>query len=286
MTFGSFDRNGKMVHDWVRERMSTFLDGRLSGNEVAELKAHLGRCAACRGELRALRATRQILRAMPMARVPRAFTLEAAPSRAALPRSFFFLRTATAMAAAAFVALLAASTVLPVSSPIPASAPALLQSRQPAATAPVGTERSSEAPSAASQAAPAGAQSKSAPATGAASPAGPAQPPPTPGPSATGTASAPAVQQLAPSRSAPAAADSNAAPVKPVATTEPSPSQAMPGYTSATAPGVKPQQPSPGQPQGSLSYLLLPLQLAAGALTGVFALASGAVWWVHRRRRP
>jgi hypothetical protein len=142
MSFGFFRQNGETAHDWARERMSAFLDGRLPRTETSGLEAHLSSCAVCRDELQALRATRQLVRAMPMARLPRTFTLQAAPGRTVLPRSFFYLRTATAMAAASFVALLAASVLLPTVGPSSASAPAVQQAKQAPTAAPASSQPS------------------------------------------------------------------------------------------------------------------------------------------------
>src|SRR5512133_622005 len=106
MAFRFLRKKEESIHEWTRERMSAFIDGQLVPADVAELESHLRSCAECTDELRALTATRQLLRAMPMAHVPRSFTLVAAPRPAVLPRSFFWLRTATTLAAACFVMLL------------------------------------------------------------------------------------------------------------------------------------------------------------------------------------
>ncbi len=279
MTSGVFNTDGETAHDWARERMSPYMDGQLSPAEAAQLEAHIRNCVECANELLALRTTRQLLQAMPSVRLPRAFTLEAAPRRQVLPRAFFFLRTATAVTAAVFVALLAASLVLPFSGPAPASAPAVLQSRPPAAAAPAQAQHPTAASAAASQApqraAPAGAESKAAPAAGAAS-------------SSSSGVTPNKLQAPAPVPQAPAAApaDTASAPPKASPSAEPGPSSSAIGRSSTTTQAEKPAQTSAGPGQGPLSSLLLPFQLAAASLTVIFALASSTIWWIHRRRRP
>ena len=322
MNFGFSNRDGETVHDWVRERMSPFLDGQLSGEEAARFETHVRSCAECREEFEALRTTRQLLRTMPMARLPRAFTLEAVPKRVALPRAFFFLRAASGVAAAVFVALLAASAVLPVSGSAPAAAPAALRAAQPAATAPADGQHPAAA-AAASQApqreAPAAAESKAAPAGGAAAPALPgtvpaatpqgqltapqapaAAPPaaaapapalglaqavPTPRPSVPGQPSAPTVERPATSNTG-TAADTSRGSAEPSSTVQPGPTPFEPGSSSVTTQAETPAEASSPRDQGRLTHLLLPFQFATGALTLVLALASGAVWWAHRRTHP
>ncbi|MBX5455525.1 MAG: zf-HC2 domain-containing protein [Thermogemmatispora sp.] len=57
------------------EQLSAYLDGALSSEEEAFCAAHLPHCASCRSELASLRLTRDLLRALPRATPPRAFTL-------------------------------------------------------------------------------------------------------------------------------------------------------------------------------------------------------------------
>ncbi|RAQ97999.1 zf-HC2 domain-containing protein [Thermogemmatispora tikiterensis] len=57
------------------EQLSAYLDGALSAEEEAFCAAHLPHCASCRSELASLRLTRDLLRALPRATPPRAFTL-------------------------------------------------------------------------------------------------------------------------------------------------------------------------------------------------------------------
>lgn len=296
MSFGAFSKDGETVHDWARERMSPYMDGQLSPTEAAQLETHIESCAECADELRALRTTRQLLRTMPSVRLPRAFTLEAAPRRQALPRLFYFLRTATAVTAAVFVALLAASVVLPVSGWAPASAPAALRAAQPAVTAPAAAPAAgSQAPQ---RAAPAAAESKAAPAAQAPAPVpqapaaapapavGSAQAAPTPRPSVPGQASAPTAHATVPSAAGSTAADSSNALPKASSAAEPSPSTHEPARSSAAVQSEKLGQPPTGPDRGTLSHLLLPFQLAAAGLAVIFALASSTIWWIHRRRRP
>ncbi len=95
--------------------MSPYLDGRLPAAEAARLSEHLQTCPACSAELESVRATRQLLRGVPPARLPRSFVLATAPAPRRLPKGFIYLRGATGLAAAAFVAVLAARVLLPMS---------------------------------------------------------------------------------------------------------------------------------------------------------------------------
>ena len=276
MTSAMFTGNEKGAHDWAREKMSAFLDGQLAGSEVAEFEAHLTGCAPCRNEMQAIRTTRQLLRAMPMARLPRPFTLEAAPRRAVLPRVFFLLRGASAVAAAAFVALLAVSAILPTAGPVSTSAPAFQTGQRGAA--PVASQTSSEASSAASQGlpqrtAPAAAASKPAPQVGAAAPA------------VAGAAAVPNPKEPVSTQAAPAAV-----PAPALGSAQVPPANGEAGATAPQSAAPAPRAVTPEQaPSATVltppSRALLPLQFLAGALAVAFAIASGAVWWIHRRRQ-
>ncbi len=292
MWFDLFKRNsrdGESAHEWARARMSAFLDGQLQGEEGTLLETHLQGCGPCTEELRALRMTRQLLRAMPATPLPRAFTLQAAPSPSRLPRSFFFLRTATAMAATAFVALLAASAVLPGG--VPAAAPAPSQYGGAATAAPAGAKPPSiQAPAAQSApqraAAPAAASAPTAAAAAApvaprAAPAAPAAPAGQAAPSE-GAASAP--QPSAPTAQ-PAAGTGAAAAQDTAASGATGQAKSAPAPAPTPAPTVAPApEPLAASRSSGGGAPLLPFQLAAAALTTIFAVASGAIWWIARRR--
>ena len=69
-----------------RERLSAYLDGRLTSVERAELERHLAECARCTAELAELRQLVALLGAMPAPRLPRSFTLpEIMPHEASPP---------------------------------------------------------------------------------------------------------------------------------------------------------------------------------------------------------
>jgi hypothetical protein len=81
--------NDRHPADWERQReqLSAYLDGELEPDEHATLERHLTDCPACQEELRQLRATRALLRAMPVPALPRSFTLpEEGPVPVPLPR--------------------------------------------------------------------------------------------------------------------------------------------------------------------------------------------------------
>jgi hypothetical protein len=91
-------------HSRFRRDLSGYLDDMLSERARRRLEAHLDSCEACRQELAELRSTVEVLGSLPMAEVPRSFTLAAAPvaevrPRPAARRLEFGLRLATATAA-------------------------------------------------------------------------------------------------------------------------------------------------------------------------------------------
>jgi len=91
-------------HRRFRRDLSAYVDDMLSERACRRLEAHLDSCQACRQELAELRVTVEALGSVPMAEVPRSFTLAAAPvaevrPRPAARRLEFGLRLATATAA-------------------------------------------------------------------------------------------------------------------------------------------------------------------------------------------
>lgn len=91
-------------HRRFRRDLSAYMDDMLSERARRRLEAHLDSCQACRQELAELRVTVEALGSVPMAEVPRSFTLAAAPvaevrPRPAARRLEFGLRLATATAA-------------------------------------------------------------------------------------------------------------------------------------------------------------------------------------------
>ncbi|KPJ51572.1 MAG: hypothetical protein AMJ38_00060 [Dehalococcoidia bacterium DG_22] len=91
-------------HRRFRRDLSAYVDNMLSEQARRRLEAHLDSCQACRQELAELRSTVEALGSLPMAEVPRSFTLAAAPVAEVRPRPTarrleFGLRLATATAA-------------------------------------------------------------------------------------------------------------------------------------------------------------------------------------------
>ncbi|MCS6964108.1 anti-sigma factor [Thermoflexus sp.] len=120
-------------HQWVQDRLSLYLDGRLDPGERARVEAHLRDCATCARSWETLRWTVQALRALPPVRAPRSFALR--PEQVArVPQPVGWLRrTAWAMAAALILVLgLDFALSLGRIAPGPAMAPAVA----PAAPAP------------------------------------------------------------------------------------------------------------------------------------------------------
>ncbi len=91
-------------HRRFRRDLSVYVDDMLPERARRRLEAHLDSCQACRQELAELRSTVEALGSLPMAEVPRSFTLAAAPVAEVRPRPTarrleFGLRLATATAA-------------------------------------------------------------------------------------------------------------------------------------------------------------------------------------------
>jgi len=95
---------GRFRHRRFRRDLSAYVDDMLSERARRRLEAHLDSCQACRQELEELRSTVEALGSLPMAEVPRSFTLAAAPVAEVRPRPTarrleFGMRLATATAA-------------------------------------------------------------------------------------------------------------------------------------------------------------------------------------------
>lgn len=76
-------------HDWAAELLSALLDGELDETTAAAVTAHRQECAECSRDWAELRATKQLLAALPAARAPRSYAILAddlaAPGRAGPP---------------------------------------------------------------------------------------------------------------------------------------------------------------------------------------------------------
>ncbi len=73
-------------HDWAAELLSALLDGELDGTTAAAVTVHVQECAECSRDWDELRATKQLLAALPAAQAPRSYAILAddlgAPGRA------------------------------------------------------------------------------------------------------------------------------------------------------------------------------------------------------------
>ncbi len=105
-------------HEPDIEALSSRLDGRLDAGSAGVLDAHVSACDVCAPALEGLRHTQALLRAMPVADVPRSFRLRQAdveaPVRRPVQGSSVAMRWAPAlggMAAALFVVVLGADLV-------------------------------------------------------------------------------------------------------------------------------------------------------------------------------
>jgi len=87
-----------------REMISPYIDGRITEAERQALESHLASCQGCRQELESLRTTVGLLHRLPLAEVPRSFTVvETRP--VAVPTALGPLRWATAVAVLVLVVL-------------------------------------------------------------------------------------------------------------------------------------------------------------------------------------
>ena len=102
---------GKREHQYVKVRLSAYVDDEVSSRERRRIEAHLAHCEECRGELRALRWTVGLLRQAPPVKVPRLFVVREAdlakerrPARRRAP--LLVTQWATAVVALLFVLVL------------------------------------------------------------------------------------------------------------------------------------------------------------------------------------
>ncbi|MFH1559990.1 MAG: zf-HC2 domain-containing protein [Chloroflexota bacterium] len=95
-------------HGRFRDLLSPYIDRRLDGPQVAALEEHLATCDPCQEELQTLRATVNLLQALPHATPRRSFAFTERPqvSRVA-PAYLWGMRAATAMTSIAVVLLVA-----------------------------------------------------------------------------------------------------------------------------------------------------------------------------------
>ncbi len=279
-------RKKDMSHERVRELLSVYLDSQLPVDQRTLLEHHLQQCGECSQELVALRTTRQLLRNLPPVRLPRSFTLEAAPRPVPLPRGFFWLRAATAVGAAAFAVLLVAPAVLPMAG---------TRSTAPVSSAPGRTVPQSTAAGNSGKALsqpPAPAMRDAAPAAGAAE--RPLAPAAQPAPSEPSVSAAPAgapAPTAAPARAPAPAAAGAAAPSRPEASAPVQPQVVAPAAPAGAAPATtaSPQPALPQEDRGTQKppqpSVLMSLQAGTGALALLLGLAMAVVWRRHRGRQ-
>ena len=257
-------RKRNMGHEELRESLSEYVDGRLSADERATVESHLLECRECSRELHALQATRQMLQSLPAIRLPRSFTLEATPNRALQPRSFYWLRAATGLAAAAFVVLLALPNVLPIAGSSSAIHQAARTTSQITAADARGSSKAESLGQGAASAEPAaGAQRSLAPAAAA----------PAPTRSAASNSAQPLTQEAPklPAVSAPPAEGQSRI------------GQVAQGAADTTARPTAGYQSQPLQPPGRPSLWQL-LQGLMGGLALLSGLTTGGIWWHNRPR--
>ena len=224
--------------DEAGRQISAYLDDELGPGEASELRAHLDACPACRSELAGIRTTREVLRALPQVRAPRAFFV-AAPEQTR-PRFNWFpaLIRATVAAVALFASTAGVASyldresgTLASSTKSSASEVALLESpggSQPTATAVTGANALASAPKNASD--PSGvAETRDAPA--------PTRSAPTP---AAPVVAAPAAASGAPAQAAAAKKDGESAALGAQADTA-----SVPAPPPAARPAISATQPVP-----------------------------------------
>ena len=99
-------------HARLRRLLSTYVDGSASESERARVEAHLSGCEACRAEADSLRATIDLLAALPEAVPSRSFALEREPWPApSVSRLVWTARVAAPAAALLLVALVVGNAV-------------------------------------------------------------------------------------------------------------------------------------------------------------------------------
>ncbi len=308
----------------TEELLSAYLDGQVTTGERARAEAHLVSCPACAGELRALRATVGLLRELPPAPLPRAFTLPATvPRRRAslwdtLSRGWGYrtLQGATVLAAVLLMALCSGDLLLqtlPAMAPVaraPAAPPTQAVDREQLAFQPSPTEARAVRPEETTVAAP-GFPAPTKPPAPASTPAGkaayegtetplpfagarpetttPAPPAPsveTPGP----VASAPAPSVAAtPGPETAVCAQAVATPTEAATDAGATPSPAPTAVVRASAPVTSPlleAEPAPaaGPPPNLARLVICGLEGALLVTVSGLAAITGVAWLVRHRQ--
>ncbi len=126
-------RNDTSDHQYVKDRLSAYLDGELSPPEKKAVSQHLAACQACQWQFDTLQRTVQWTRDLPTIPVPRVFTIPAPARSAPIARPWRgwvpLLQGATALIALLLVVVVAGdimlTSVLPTGTVPASSAPAL-----------------------------------------------------------------------------------------------------------------------------------------------------------------
>jgi len=131
------NRFGKAQRQHIAtDMLSSYVDGQLSARQQALVEEHLQGCPTCTEELRTIRYTASLLKAMPPVRLPRAFTLSEAdvgrsPAYSPSRRLLTYLRGASAAVAALLVVVVVGDVIQTTSvrqAPQIASAPRAVMS--------------------------------------------------------------------------------------------------------------------------------------------------------------
>ncbi len=132
MMFEMVKRWTQSEHERVQERLSDYMDGRLSAGDRAKVERHMAACVRCSADLASLRQTADILRATPVRMLPRSFVLPASEGiRQRQVRrqrvTYGYLRMATAVCSVLLALVLSSDALL--RAPVFAARPAFDVSR-------------------------------------------------------------------------------------------------------------------------------------------------------------
>lgn len=111
-------------HDYVEQRLSAYIDGKLPEAERVEVRKHLQGCDRCQSSLDTLGWTVRLLKQVPVPPLPRQFTLPVPVAKPAqTPWLKWGLGTVSAIAAVAFVFLVSVNILSERGSPAQLAAP-------------------------------------------------------------------------------------------------------------------------------------------------------------------
>jgi hypothetical protein len=244
----------------VSTMLDSYLDGELSGRDKTLVDIHVASCKACAAALADARLTRDLLRALPVAPLPRTFFVPASLERKSMGVGFFVLSRAAIATAVLFVMSSAYGVVLGTQLPTRQVA-VEKQSAPVAAVAPQPTlAPAATTVSATIQAAPTTAAKAQPPAPLAAAP--PAAPAPTTRPQP--ESPRPAAAPIAPAAQSAPAAGAQQGPALAAADSVPAPGEAsratarptVPAATTTTAPVVQSATPTATDAKSGLSSVV------------------------------